>query len=131
MQAALTEIQRIPTSGARAVAAFTVAGRQLLAIPQLARDAPCSPPGMNGGDSDTELLLLQSAGGRFEPWSALPAPGGEDAEFFTIGGRSFLAVASIRTGSGPYELAAESQIFAWDHDRFVPFQGVATFAAKQ
>ena len=35
MQAALTEIQRIPTSGARAVAAFTVAGRQLLAIPQL------------------------------------------------------------------------------------------------
>ena len=131
MQAALTEIQRIPTSGARAVAAFTVAGRQLLAIPQLARDAPGSPPGMNGGDSDTELLLLQSAGGRFEPWSALPAPGGEDAEFFTIGGRSFLAVASIRTGSGPYELAAESQIFAWDRDRFVPFQTVPTFAAKQ
>ena len=99
MRAALSEIQRIPTSGARAVATFTVAGRQLLAIPQLARDAPGSPPGMNGGDSDTDLLLLQSAGGRFEPWSALPAPGGEDAEFFTIGGRSFLAVASIRTGS--------------------------------
>lgn len=131
MRAALTEIQRIPTSGARAVAAFTVAGRQLLAIPQLARDSGGSPPGMNGGDSDTELLLLHSAGGRFEPWSALPAPGGEDAEFFTIGGRSFLAVASIRTGSGPYELAAESQIFAWDRDRFVPFQSVATFAAKQ
>jgi EPTP domain len=131
MQAALTEIQRIPTSGARAVAAFTVAGRRLLAIPQLARDTPGSPPGMNGGDSDTDLLLLQSAGGRFEPWSALPAPGGEDAEFFTIGGRSFLAVASIRTGAGPYELAAESQIFAWDRDRFVPFQSVATFAAKQ
>jgi hypothetical protein len=131
MRAALTEIQRIPTSGARAVAAFTVAGRQLLAIPQLARDTPGSPPGMNGGDSDTDCLLLQSAGGHFEPWSALPAPGGEDAEFFTIGGRSFLAVASIRTGSGPYELAAESQIFTWDRDRFVPFQSVATFAAKQ
>ena len=125
MQAALTEIQRIPTSGARAVAAFTVAGRQLLAIPQLARDSTRSPPGMNGGDSDTDLLLLQSAGGRFEPWSALPAPGGEDAEFFTIGGRSFLAVASIRTGSGPYELAAESQIFAWDRGpvRAVPERG--------
>jgi EPTP domain len=40
-------------------------------------------------------------------------------------------VASIRTGSGPYELAAESQIFTWDRDRFVPFQDVATFAAKQ
>ena len=45
MQAALTEMQRIPTSGARAVTTFTVAGRQLLAIPQLARDAPGSPPG--------------------------------------------------------------------------------------
>src|ERR1700722_8701178 len=86
MQAALNEIQRIPTSGARAVAAFTVGGRQLLAIPQLARDAPGSPPGMNGGDSDTDLLLLQSAGGRFEPWSALPAPGGEDARGFSPAG---------------------------------------------
>src|ERR1700689_1435260 len=126
MQAALTEMQRIPTSGARAVAAFTVGGRRLLAIPQLARDAPGSPPGMNGGDSDTELLLLGLAGGRYEPWSALPAPGGEDAEFFTIGGRSFLAVASIRTGSGPYEFAAESPIFVWDRDRVVPFPTVAT-----
>jgi hypothetical protein len=131
MRATLTQTQRIPTSGARAVAAFTVAGRRLLAIPQLARDAPGSPPGMNGGDSDTELLLLELRDGRYEPWSALPAPGGEDAEFFTIGGRSFLAVASIRTGSGPYEFAAESPIFVWDRDGFVPFQRVATFAAKQ
>lgn len=132
MRAALTEIQRIPTSGARAIAAFTVAGLELLAIPQLARDVPGRPPGMNAGDSDTELLLLRRrSDGRFEPWSALPAPGGEDAEFFTIAGRSFLAVASIRTGSGPYEFAAESRIFEWERDRFVPFQSVATFAAKQ
>jgi len=131
MRAALTEMQRIPTSGARAVEAFTVAGLELLAIPQLARDMPGGPPGMNGGDSDTELLLLRLSGGRFEPWSTLPAPGGEDAEFFTIGERSFLAIASIRTGSGPYEFATESRIFAWDRDQFVPFQSVATFAAKQ
>jgi EPTP domain len=131
MRAALSEVQRIPTSGARAVEAFTVDGQQLLAIPQLARDIPGNPPGMNGGDSDTELLLLRRFAGRFEPWAALPAPGGEDAEFFTIGGRSFLAVASIRTGSGPYEFATESPIFEWDRNRFVPFQNVATFAAKQ
>jgi hypothetical protein len=131
MRAALTEMQRIPTSGARAVEAFTVAGLELLAIPQLARDMPGAPPGMNGGDSDTDLLLLRRVGGRFERWSSLPAPGGEDAEFFTIGDRSFLAVASIRTGAGPYELATESQIFAWDAGAFVPFQSVATFAAKQ
>jgi hypothetical protein len=127
----LTETQRIPTSGARAVESFTVGGLELLAIPQLARDIPGDPPGMNGGDSDTELLLVRCSGGRFKPWSTLPAPGGEDAEFFTIGDRSFLAVASIRTGSGPYEFATESRIFAWDEDRFVPFQSIATFAAKQ
>jgi hypothetical protein len=133
MRAALTELQRIPTTGARAVESFSVAGLKLLAIPQLARDIPGEPPGMNGGDSDTELLLLRRAAGRLEPWAVLPAPGGEDAEFFTIGDRAFLAVASIRTGSGPYEFAAESRIFEWDqdHGRFVPFQSVATFAAKQ
>jgi hypothetical protein len=92
---------------------------------------PGGPPGMNGGDSDTELLLLRRVGGRFEPWSTLAAPGGEDAEFFTIGERSFLAVASIRTGAGPYEFGTESRIFAWDGGGFVPFQSVATFAAKQ
>jgi hypothetical protein len=86
---------------------------------------------MNGGDSDTDLLLLHRTGGRFAPWATLPAPGGEDAEFFTIGDRSFLAVASIRTGAGPYEFAATSTIFEWRDGEFVPFQGVPTFAAKQ
>ena len=68
---------------------------------------------MNGGDSDADLLLLNRAGGRLEPWATLPAPGGEDAEFFTIGDRAFLAVASIRTGAGPYQFAATSTIFEW------------------
>jgi hypothetical protein len=131
MRLTLTETQRIPTSGARAVEPFTVDGQKQLAIPQLARDIPGDPPGMNGGDSDTDLLLLRCFAGRFEPWATLPVPGGEDAEFFTIGDRSFLAVASIRTGSGPYEFATESRIFEWDRNQFVPLQGIQTFAAKQ
>ena len=131
MPVILTEVQRIPTSGARAVEPVQVGGHDLLAVPQLAMDAPGTPPGMNGGDSDTELLLLNRTGDRFEPWGTLPAPGGEDAEFFTIGDRSFLAVASIRTGAGPYEFAATSTIFEWRGGRFVPFQEVPTFAAKQ
>jgi hypothetical protein len=131
MPVTLTEVQRIPTWGARAVEPVRVAGRELLAIPQLAKDIPGGPPGMNGGDSDTDLLLLHRAGGRFEPWATLPAPGGEDAEFFTIGDRSFLAVASIRTGAGRYEFAATSMIFEWRGDGFAPFQEVPTFAAKQ
>ena len=127
----LTEVQRIPTSGARAVEPVHVGGRELLAVPQLARDIPGASPGMNGGDSDTDLLLLNRAGGRLDPWATLPAPGGEDAEFFTIGDRAFLAVASIRTGAGPYQFAATSTIFEWRADRFAAFQEVPTFAAKQ
>jgi len=131
MPVTLTEVQRIPTSGARAVEPVRAGGRDLLAIPQLATDIPGGAPGMNGGDSGTDLLLFRRAGGRFEPWSTLPAPGGEDAEFFTIGDRAFLAVASIRTGAGPYEFATTSTIFEWQGDRFAPFQRVPTFAAKQ
>ena len=131
MPVTLTEVQRIPTSGARAVEPVRVAGRDLLAVPQLATDIPGAPPGMNGGDSDTDLLLLNRAGGRLEPWATLPAPGGEDAEFFIIGDRAFLAVASIRTGAGPYQFAATSTIFEWGPDGFVAFQQIPTFAAKQ
>ena len=131
MPVTLTEVQRIPTSGARAVEPVRVGGHDLLAIPQLAKDIPGAPPGMNGGDSDAGLLLLTLAGGRFEPWDTLPAPGGEDAEFFRVGDRSFLAVASIRTGAGPYEFTATSTIFEWRGGGFEPFQEVPTFAAKQ
>jgi hypothetical protein len=134
MPATLTPIQRIPTSGARAVAWFDAGGRELLAVPQLAYDIPDENPGMNGGDSDTRVLLLRrkpGAGGSFEPWTSLPGPGGEDAEFFGIGNRSFLAVASIRTGHGPYSFETSSPIYTWERDRFVPFQAVPTFAAKQ
>jgi hypothetical protein len=131
MPVTLTEVQRIPTSGARAVEPVPVAGFDLLAIPQLARDTTDGPPGMNGGDRDTDLLMLRRHGGQYVPWAALPAPGGEDAEFFTIADRSFLAVASIRTGAGPYDFHATSQILEWRGGRFLPFQDVPTFAAKQ
>jgi hypothetical protein len=57
--------------------------------------------------------------------------GGEDAEFFEIEGRIFLATASIRTGSNPYEYATQSTIFEWIDSRFTPFQSIPTQAAKQ
>jgi hypothetical protein len=131
MEVSLEERQRIPTSGARAVQPIAVGGVQLLAIPQLAYDVTRQEPGMNAGDSDTDLLLLRRVGGQFVPWDTLAAPGGEDAEFFVIGDLSFLAVASLRSGSGPYRFDVESQIFIWQDGRFVPFQTVRTFAAKQ
>ncbi len=129
--ALLTEIQRIPTTGARAVCAFALAGGHWLAIPQLAADAAGSPPGINGGSSDTEVLLLRDTPNGFVPAGTLPVGGGEDAEAFELDGRSFLAVASIRSGSGPYDFATRSPIFVSEGGGFVPFQSVDSFAAKQ
>jgi hypothetical protein len=131
MTADLRELQRIPTSGARAVEVFSVDGLDLLAIPQLALDVPDAPAGLNVGDSDTDLVLLRRAGERYEFHAAIPAPGGEDAEFFSIGARHFLAVASIRRGSGPYQYTVPSVIHEWRDGSFVAFQSVTSFAAKQ
>lgn len=131
MAARLSELQRIPTSGARAVEPFTVDGLELLAIPQLAQDVAGAPAGMNAGDSDTECLVLQRVDGQFVPFQLLSSPGGEDAEFFTIDGRSFLAVASIRSGAGPYQYDVPSTVYEWTGSGFAPFQDIPTHAAKQ
>lgn len=127
----LTEIQSIPTSGARGVEPFDLDGMHLLAIPQLAYDMPDAPADMNGGDSDTDLLLLKRGERGYEPFQRVPAPGGEDAEFFRIGDRAFLAVASIRTGKGPYRYATSSHVLEWDGTSFAEFQSFDSFAAKQ
>ena len=94
----LTEWSRIPTSGARAVEPFNLDGMSLIAIPQLAYDVPGQSADMNGGDSDTDMLLLRQTTNGYQPFQAVSVPGGEDAEFFRIGDRLFLATASIRSG---------------------------------
>jgi hypothetical protein len=127
----LTEVCRIPASGARTVEPFEVDGLSLVAIPQLAYDVPGEPANMNGGDADTELLVLRRTAGGYQPFQRLAAPGGEDAEFFRIGDRAFLATASVRTGAGPYEYATTSRVFEWAGGRFEPFQSFPGFAAKQ
>jgi EPTP domain len=127
----LVEHQRLPTSGARALQVFTLDGVMRLAIPQLAVDIPNSPAAMNGGDSDTTLLLYRWAAGNFVADGELPVPGGEDASFFKIGSAEFLATASIRTGAGPYELNCESTIFRREQGKWVRFQSIPTFAAKK
>lgn len=86
---------------------------------------------MTLGDSDVEALVYRWEGGSFVEHTRLPVPGGEDAEFFQIGARGFVATASLRTGKGPYDLNTESTIFEIVDGRFEPFQKVAGFAAKQ
>ncbi|HEX4721359.1 MAG TPA: hypothetical protein VH333_02505 [Pseudonocardiaceae bacterium] len=129
--AQLAEWCRIPTSGARAVEPFELDGMSLLAIPQLAYDQPDRPANMNGGDSDTDLIILRRNGNGYEPCQNVPAPGGEDAEFFRIGDRAFLATASIRGGNGPYQFARDSVVYGWTGSKFEPFQAFEGFAAKQ
>ncbi|HEY0449243.1 hypothetical protein [Actinophytocola sp.] len=121
----------MPTSAARAVEPFQLGGMSLLAVPQLAVDVPGEPAAMNGGDSDTELVLLRRTATGYERFRTLPVPGGEDAEFFTIGERAFLATASIRRGRGPYEFGIDSVLYEWTGSAFEHFQSFAGFAAKQ
>lgn len=124
-------IQELDTSGARAAATFEHEGARYLAVPQLARDVEGRPADMTAGDSDTQVLVYRWEGGRFVSHATLDAPGGEDAEFFRIGERVFLAVACLRSGSGPYDMRPGSIIFEVEGGRFLPFQRVPSFAAKQ
>lgn len=124
-------LQQLETSGARAVETFVHAGTRYLVVPQLAYDVEGQPAQMTLGDSDTEALVYRWEGGRFVEQARLPVPGGEDAEFFRIGERAFLATASLRTGRGPYDLNVASTIFELVDGRFGVFQQVAGFAAKQ
>jgi hypothetical protein len=110
---------------------FSFDGALRLAVPQLAVDQPDSPAAMNGGNSNTNMLLYRWTAGRFVAESPLPVPGGEDATFFRIANADFLATASVRTGAGPYDLNCQSVIYRGDNGQWRPFQSIATFAAKQ
>ena len=129
--AVLAGVQRLPTSGARGVEPFKIDGKQYLAVPQLARDLMDQPAAMTGGDSNVETLVYRWTDGAFAVHQRLPVPGGEDAEFFTIGDRAFLATASLRSGAGPYKMQVKSVVYEWRDGRFEPFQLFDTVAAKQ
>ncbi|KRC23216.1 hypothetical protein ASE31_00910 [Acidovorax sp. Root217] len=128
---ALREIQRLPTSAARAVEPFTIHGVQYLAVAQLSEDIPGTAPGMGAGDSDVDLWVYRWEATGFTEFQRLPVPGGEDAEFFTLDGRHFLATASLRSGHGPYDMSPPSVIYEFVNGRFEPFQQIVGTAAKQ
>lgn len=127
----LRQVGAIETSGARAAEIYRLEGETFLAIPQLAYDVIGTNPHMNGGDSDTDLLIFRWDGTSFVEHSRLPVPGGEDAEFFTIDGTHYLATASARSGKGPYEPNIRSTIFRRSGSEWVPFQKIPGFFAKQ
>ncbi|KAL6889942.1 hypothetical protein GGI43DRAFT_387723 [Trichoderma evansii] len=124
-------MQSLPTNGARAAGVFTIEDRIYLAVPQLARDIPGGLVGINAGNSNIPLVIYSLDEDKFVEFQELDVPGGEDAEFFVIEKRRFLATASLRSGSDPYNLDVESIIFEWTGSSFVEFQRIRTFAAKQ
>ncbi len=124
-------VQSLDTSGARAAETFLHDGRRYLVFPQLACDVAGQPAKMTVGNSNVDALVFVWDDGRFVPHGTLPVPGGEDAEYFRIGTREFLATASLRTGVGPYDLNCSSMIFELRAGEFRPFQAFPTFAAKQ
>lgn len=127
----LREVQRLATSGARAVEPFKHRGEQYLAVPQLALDHPGQPAAITAGNSDVDLIVYRWAADHFVEHQRLFVPGGEDAEFFAIGERRFLATASLRAGAGPYQMQIRSTVYELQGNRFEPFQAFDTYAAKQ
>lgn len=127
----MIEHQRLATSGARTAYPFALDGVVRLAVPQLAIDVAGGAAHMNGGDSDSDMLFYRWSEGRFVADGSLPTPGGEDVTSFTIDGRTMLATASVRTGSGPYEYNAHATIYRREGDGWAVLQTIPTFAAKQ
>ena len=123
--------QRLPTSGARTALPFELEGALYLIVPQLAEDKSGEPAHMNGGNSDVDAIVYRWEGGRFVEHERVAVPGGEDAAVFTIDSQAFLATASVRTGSGPYQMNAQSIIYRREAGAWVPHQSVASFAGKQ
>lgn len=127
----LTEHQRLPTSGARAVAPFVIDGVQYLAVPQLARDVPDTPAHMNGGDSDTGAPIYRWHDGRFAAHSVLPLSGGEDIAVFSMRGAQYLATAGVRSGHGPYQYNTDQVLYKAAGSDWTVVQRFPGFAAKQ
>ena len=127
----LSEHQRLPTSGARTALPVRLDGALLLFVPQLSEDLPGTPAHMNGGDSDIDMIVYRWADGAFVEHERVPTPGGEDVVIFRIGDDTYMGTASIRTGSGPYEMNAFARIYRRAAGSWTLHQTIPAFAAKQ
>lgn len=122
----------IQAQGTREITPFVIDGHRYLAVSQLSENIPHEPANMNGGNSDVDLIILREGKGLFTPFQSIPSHGNEGAEYFSIGGDHYLAVASIRSGpKAPYNLETYSKLYRWDGKRFYPVQQFFNLATKQ
>src|SRR3989338_10007934 len=113
----LTPYQYLKTSGARTITPFTLDGNNYIAVPQLSEDVKATPNEMNIGNADVDVIIFKWQHKKFVEYQRIPSHGNEDAQFFTIGDRAFLAIASIKSGPGPlppYNLNTYSKLYEWD-----------------
>jgi EPTP domain len=127
----LSEHQRLPTTGARAVLSYVISGARYLIVPQLSKDVENTPAHMNGGDSDTGAPIFKWSAGRFVQHDELPLTGGEDIDYFQLGADQFLITAGVRSGHGPYDYNIDQTLFKWSGSCWEPHQTFPGFAAKQ
>ncbi|OCH96782.1 hypothetical protein A8135_06395 [Legionella jamestowniensis] len=127
----LEEYQRLSTSGARGIELFKVDGTLYLAIPQLAEDIPHKPANMNGGNSDTQVLIYRWQETQFKLFQSLPSHGSEDVHFFSLDEKPLIAVANIRSGQDPdFNMYTDSAVYEWVDNKFTLLQKLPSFAAK-
>ena len=127
----LSEYQNIQSSGARCVELFEINGETYLALPQLSEDIAGDPPSMNGGNSDVDVLIFKWQNNKFIEYQLISSHGNEHVNFYKLGERYFLAVASIRSGKQPdFKMNIQSKVYEWKDGYFIEFQAIDTFAAK-
>lgn len=127
----LSLFQKFDTSAARSVKYFEINGTPYFAIAQFAVDFPGGNDGLDGGNSDTFSLIYRWDGNQFKLFQKLSSHGGRDFSFFKIGNENYLALANLRSGSGPYNVDTYSTVYRWDGHKFSSVQDFETFAAQE
>lgn len=128
----LTPYQYIDTDGARELTPFSIHNEQFIAVAQLARDIPGTPPDINGGDADVDVLVYKIQHGKLVVYQRIPGHGNENATFFTMGHDAYLAIASAYSGpKTPFNHYSYSMLYKWDGTFFYPVQQFYSYDAKQ
>ena len=114
------EFQRLPVPGGEDAEHFEIDGRSFLATASLKR-------GKGPYEMALASTIFEWRGGRFEPFQRIDTFAAKQWTFFALDGRRFLALAQgVAHGAEPPPPGAQSRLYEWNGDRFVPFQDIAS-----
>jgi len=127
----LQRYHTIPTIGARSVCAFEIEDVAYLAVSRKTQNISNTVSNTIGDNSDACCVIYRYKDDWFHKHQELEITGSESANFFTINGRNFLAVANKWAGDKGHSYNQHSIIFEWVNGRFARFQSFPTFAARK